>query len=344
MEHALNPRLAECINGQTVLITGGTGSFGNQLTTVLLHKFTPKKVIIFSRDEYKQDLMRRKFTQVEMRFFLGDVRDYPRLKTAFKGVDLIFHAAALKQVPAVEYNPDEAVKTNIIGSQNIIKAAIACDVKRVVAVSTDKSVEPVNLYGATKMCLERLFVAGNCMSGEDGPIFSVLRYGNVFGSRGSVVPLFLKQQTSGTLTITDTRMTRFTLSLDAAIAFVLNCAARMIGGEIFVPKLPSYNIGQLARVLAPECDVNIIGIRPGEKLHEAMIGSSEAYLAMEFDTFYVIQPFIRTKASQDYARAYVDQNPRTVEDGFTYTSGNNTLITDAALRAVLDTYKAEHAT
>jgi len=330
--------ISDLVRGKSVLITGGTGSFGNQLTETLL-QYEPRRLIIFSRDEYKQHVMRARFPPEKykcMRYFIGDVRDKDRVCMAFCDVDLVFHAAALKQVPPLEYNPDEAIKTNIIGSQNVIHAAIVNKVPRVVAISTDKSVQPVNLYGATKMVVERLFVAANNQTGPSGPLFSVLRYGNVFASRGSVVPVFLRQKDDGgVLTLTDANMTRFTLTLEDAIAFVLQSCCRMIGGEIFVPKLPSYSVGQLARVLCPGCPTKVVGARPGEKMHESMIGGDESHMALEFPTFYIVQPQINMQGGRDYVRANNDVPCTQVKAGFNYSSGTAESISDEVLQAVI---------
>ena len=287
--------VANLVNDKIIFITGGTGTFGYEITKVLLNNYNPKKLIIFSRDEFKQYNMKQVFSENKhknIRYFIGDVRDYERLLTATKNVDLIFHAAAMKQIDTVEYNPLEAIKTNIYGTENVIKVAIENNVRKVIAVSTDKSVSPANLYGATKLCLEKLIIHANLMSGANGPIFSVLRYGNVLNSRGSVVPLFLKQKDKKLFTITDTRMTRFTLTIEQAIIFVLNSATLMIGGEIFVPKLPSYNILQLANCIEPEAEIKIIGKRPGEKLHEAMVSVTDSYKTIIKDGYLVIVPEI----------------------------------------------------
>ncbi len=279
------------INGKTILITGGTGSFGHAFVKRLLGAYKPAKVIVFSRDELKQFEMQKEFMNHEaLRFFLGDIRDKDRLSRAFHGVDIVVHAAALKQVPMLEYNPFEAVKTNILGAENIISAALDQGVKKLVALSTDKAVNPVNLYGATKLCMEKLFVAGNSYAGGDSTRFSVVRYGNVVGSRGSVIPFFLAEREKGVLPITDERMTRFWITLDQAVDLVLNGLARMQGGEIFVPKIPSMRVSDLARALAPECKVHIVGIRPGEKLHEVLLTEDESRHAVDGGAMYVIEP------------------------------------------------------
>ena len=334
-------KVANLVKNKNILITGGTGSFGNQITDVLLNKFSPRKVIIFSRDEFKQFQMQKKFSLTSypnIRYFIGDVRDYDRVNHALRGVDIVFHAAALKQVPAIEYNPMEAVKTNIYGTQNIINASINNNVKRVIAVSTDKSVNPVNLYGATKLCFERLVIAGNSLSGSNGPIFSVLRYGNVFGSRGSVVPVFLKQKKQGKITITHPEMTRFTITLEEAINFVLNSASLMIGGEIFVPRIPSYNIVQLANVIGPNIKHEICGIRPGEKIHELMIGENESHLAINCKDFFVITPITRYHVTDNYMEHYSEYSPQFLKRGETYSSGKNIMIDDNKLLNLVNEY------
>lgn len=319
----------DLINDKVILITGGTGTFGNKITEILLTNYSPKKLIIFSRDEFKQFNMKKNFPENKhqnIRYFIGDVRDYERLLTATKEVDVIFHAAAMKQVDTVEYNPLEAIKTNIYGTENVIKAAINNKVKKVIGVSTDKCVCPVNLYGATKLCLEKLIIHANIMSGKDGTIFSVLRYGNVMNSRGSVIPLFQEQSKKGYFTITDENMTRFTLTIDQAINFVLNCASIMIGGEIFVPKLPSYKITQLARCINPDNEIRIIGKRPGEKLHESMISSTESYKTLILKDYYAVLPEINLGKNYElyYGKDYLPEN-------YEYSSGNNDIITDNLL-------------
>ena len=262
------------LNGKIVLVTGGTGSFGKKFTEIVLRQYQPKKLIIFSRDELKQYEMCQQFPPLEhpnLRFFIGDVRDKDRLSRAFDGVDIVVHAAALKQVPAAEYNPIEPIKTNIFGAANIIDVAIDRNVERVIALSTDKAANPINLYGATKLCSDKLFVAANNYSGYHGTRFSVVRYGNVVGSRGSVIPFFMRKRETGVLPVTDARMTRFWITLDQGVDFVLKCLARMHGGEVFVPKIPSMKIIDLAKAIAPECRIELVGIRPGEKLHEVMV-------------------------------------------------------------------------
>lgn len=325
----LLPDVETFINGKTIFITGGTGTFGHKITETILNNYTPHKLIIFSRDEFKQYNMKLIFPESKyknIRYFIGDVRDYERLLTATKNVDVIFHAAAMKQVDTIEYNPLEAIKTNIYGTENVIKVSIANNVKRVIGVSTDKSVSPVNLYGATKLCLEKLVIHANLISGKDGPIFSVLRYGNVINSRGSVVPLFLKQKETNCFTITDPNMTRFTLTIQQAINFVLNSGSIMIGGEIFVPKLPSYNIIQLARCIDKDIEVKIIGIRPGEKLHEDMISATESHKTIIKEDFLVVLPEI--KIHRNYEEIY-GTNYRQVNEE--YSSGKNELIEDSRL-------------
>ncbi|HML53887.1 MAG TPA: UDP-N-acetylglucosamine 4,6-dehydratase (inverting) [Solidesulfovibrio magneticus] len=309
------------LKGKTILITGGTGSFGKKLTEILLREHEPRKIIIFSRDEMKQWEMQQTFPASRypcMRYFVGDVRDLERLSLAFMGVDIVIHAAALKIVPTAEYNPFEAVRTNIIGSQNVITAAIARDVEKVLALSTDKAVSPANLYGATKLCMEKLFIAGNSYVGWQKLRLAVVRYGNVVGSRGSVVPLFLKMRPKGVLTITDPRMTRFWITLEQSVRFVISCLANMGGGEVFVPKLPSMSILDLAQGLAPECRTEVIGIRPGEKLHELLISRDEARNTLEQGDRFLIRPPFEYFASPTKAPAGT-----AVPEDFEYSSGSN---------------------
>ena len=309
------------LDDKVVLITGGTGSFGQKFTEIVLREHRPKKLIIFSRDELKQHEMRKVYPDIggsPMRYFVGDVRDRERLYRAFSGVDIIVHAAALKQVPACEYNPFEAVQTNIIGAKNVIDAAIDRGVKKVMALSSDKAVNPVNLYGATKLCAEKMFVQANSYSSEGGARFSCARYGNVMGSRGSVIPVFLEQRKNGTITITDPRMTRFWLTLERGVNFVIRCIDQMHGGEIFVPKIPSMKVTDLAGVLAPECEIEYIGIRPGEKLHEVLVSENEVRHTVESDDMYVIQPAHPWWQAENW----IDAKP--LPDDFCYTSDTNT--------------------
>ncbi len=280
------------IDDATILVTGGTGSFGRAFIGYILDNFNPEKVIIYSRDELKQHNMRSEdgFTDSRLRYFIGDIRDLDRLKRAFNGVDFVVHAAALKQVPSCEYNPIETIKTNINGAENIINAAIDNKVKKVIALSTDKATNPTNLYGATKLVMEKLFVQANSYSGRDGTKFSCVRYGNVIGSRGSVIPLFVKQRETGKITLTDDRMTRFFIKLQEGVDFVISCLGEMSGGEIFVPKIPSVSIVDLVEIIAPGCKVETIGIRPGEKLHEVLVGLDESRHTIDEEDKFVIQP------------------------------------------------------
>jgi UDP-N-acetylglucosamine 4,6-dehydratase len=307
-------------NDKVILITGGTGSFGKKCTEIILKKYKPKKLIIFSRDELKQWEMAQTFPMGEypMRYFIGDVKDKERLNRAFQGVDYVIHAAALKQVPTLEYNPFEAVKTNIIGAQNVINIAIDQGVKRMIALSTDKAANPINLYGATKLCSDKLFIAGNSYTKRDGTIFSVVRYGNVVGSRGSVIPFFLKQIEKGLLPITDPRMTRFWITVEQGVNFVLDCLEKMVGGELFVPKIPSMNIMDLAKAVCPACETKIIGIRAGEKLHEVMITKDDARRTIDIGDFYIIQPDFHF-----WGRRCNWVGSKSVPDEFEYNSGTN---------------------
>ena len=304
---------------QVVLVTGGTGSFGKKFIEILVRECNPKKVIVFSRDELKQYEMQAKgFNQPNLRYFIGDVRDRDRLTRAMHSVDIVVHAAALKQVPACEYNPMEAIKTNIMGSSNVVEAALDADVKKVMGLSTDKAVNPVNLYGATKLAAEKLTVQSNAYAGGSATRFSCVRYGNVVGSRGSVVPAFLKQRESGKVTITDDRMTRFWLSLEQGVRFVINCIEQMEGGEVFVPKIPSMKVVDLAKAIAPRADIDIIGIRPGEKLHEVLIAEDEARHTVELDRMFVVQP-----AEAIWFGYSWQTRGKMLEDGFRYSSDNN---------------------
>jgi len=297
-------------SGQTVLVTGGTGTFGHEFVRQAL-TLGPKKIIVLSRDELKQGEMQREFPDSRLRFFLGDVRERDRLYRAFDGVDVVVHAAALKQVPACEYNPFEATKTNVLGAQNVIEAAIDNDVRQVVAISSDKAVNPINLYGATKLCAEKLFVGASAYGGARGPRFSVVRYGNVIGSRGSVIPLFKEQAKIGTLTITDERMTRFWLTIEQGVTFVLSCLGMQFGGEIFVPKVPSMRVTDLAEAIAPGAKHVIVGIRPGEKLHEVLVSEGESRNVVDCGDRYIINPSSRLVAGVP------------VPEGFRYSSDSN---------------------
>ncbi|HKZ44010.1 MAG TPA: UDP-N-acetylglucosamine 4,6-dehydratase (inverting) [Anaerolineales bacterium] len=303
-----------------VLITGGTGSFGRKFVRIMLDEFHPKKLIVFSRDELKQHEMQTSgFADPSLRFFIGDVRDRDRLRRAMNGVDIVVHAAALKQVPACEYNPMEAIKTNIMGTSNVVEAALDSEVNKVLAISTDKAVNPVNLYGATKLAAEKLVIQSNAYAAGAATRYSCVRYGNVVGSRGSVVPVFLKQRETGTVTITDDRMTRFWLSLDQGVHFVINCIEQMEGGEVFVPKIPSMKVVDLARAIAPHAAINVIGIRPGEKLHEALISEDESRTTVELENMFVVQP-----AEALWFGYSWQQKGNLLEDGFRYTSDTNT--------------------
>ena len=279
-------------NDKSILVTGATGSFGQKFVQTVIEKFKPRRVIVYSRDEWKQSEMQKQkvFNQGQVRFFLGDVRDKDRLILAMRGVDYVVHAAALKQVPAAEYNPHEFIKTNVDGATNIVEAALHAGVSKVIALSTDKAVNPVNLYGATKLCSDKVFVAANSYGGDAGTIFSVVRHGNVVGSRGSVAPLFASQRESVSLTITNPDMTRFLITLQAGVDFVLQCFEQMVGGELFVPKIPACTVGDIARVIAPGCPWETVGLRPGEKMHEILIPEDESRNVLEFDDYYVIKP------------------------------------------------------
>ncbi len=322
------------LNGKSVLITGGTGSFGRAFTRMVGEAFQPRKMIIFSRDELKQYEMAQEFQAPYMRWFIGDVRDQARLETAMRDVDYVVHAAALKHVPIAEYNPFECIKTNVMGAENVVNAAIRAGVKRVVALSTDKAANPINLYGASKLASDKIFVAAEAMSGADGTRFAVVRYGNVVGSRGSVAPLFKKLLAEGAtdLPITDDRMTRFWITLPQGVNFVLSSMEMMKGAEIFVPKIPSLKTTELADAIAPGLPHRLIGIRPGEKLHEIMIGEDDARSTVELDDRYAILP------SHDHARreAYLAEGARPLPEGFSYCSDKNPERLDArGLQALL---------
>ena len=310
-------------NGKNILITGGTGSFGKKYTEILLKNYKPNKIIIYSRDELKQFEMAQQFNDKCMRYFIGDVRDKERLKKAIEDVDYVIHAAALKQVPAAEYNPMEAVKTNIFGAQNVIECAIECEVDKVIALSTDKAAAPINLYGATKLASDKLFIAANNLVGSRKTRFSVVRYGNVIGSRGSVVPFFVKLIKEGkkTLPITHPEMTRFLITLEEGVRFVLKNFERMQGGEIFVPKIPSMKVVELAKALCPKCKLEFIGIRPGEKLHEVMITKDDR--CVEFKDHFVIKPTINFSFKADYSQNMLGERGKEKEIGFEYSSDKN---------------------
>lgn len=312
-------------NNKNILITGGTGSFGKKYTKILLEKYKPNKIIIYSRDELKQYEMSQDYNDRCMRYFIGDVRDADRLKKAMKDVDFVIHAAALKHVPIAEYNPMECIKTNIYGAQNVIDAALENGVSKIIALSTDKAANPVNLYGATKLASDKLFVAANNLVGSQDTQFSVVRYGNVIGSRGSVVPYFQKLLREGTtfLPITDEKMTRFMITLEDGVNFVLKNFEKMQGGEIFVPKIPSMRMVDLADAMAPNLERKIIGIRPGEKLHEIMCPADDSHLTFEFDDHFVIAPTITFTQRRDYDHNILGEMGQKVIQGFEYNSGNN---------------------
>lgn len=315
------------LSNKVILITGGTGSFGKKFTEIILEKYNPEKIIIYSRDEFKQDLMKKEFSLKysdkinKLRFFIGDVRDKDRLYRAFNGVDYIIHAAAMKQVPACEYNPFEAIKTNIHGAQNIIDAALDRGVKKVVALSTDKAVNPINLYGGTKLVSDKLFIAANAYSGEDGTIFSVVRYGNVAGSRGSVIPFFksLIEEGSNELPITDFRMTRFWITLEQGVNLVLKALKESKGGETYISKIPSFKIKDLANAMLPNCELKQVGIREGEKLHEVMITKDDSRYTYEYEHHYIIYPHFDWWSSQKY----MTPGGKSIEEGFEYNSCTN---------------------
>ncbi len=313
-------------NNKSILITGGTGSFGKKYIKMILASYKPARIIVLSRDELKQFEMQQTYNDPCMRYFLGDVRDESRLNEAMENVDYVIHAAAMKQVPAAEYNPMECIKTNINGAENVIKASIKNGVKKIIALSTDKAANPINLYGATKLASDKLFVAANNMVGKKDTRFSVVRYGNVVGSRGSVVPFFNKLISDGAteLPITHADMTRFMITLEAGVAFVLKNFERMQGGEIFIPKIPSMKMTDLAHAMAPDLPIKIIGIRPGEKLDEIMCPSDDSHLTLEFDDHYVICPSIQFSHESNFSENRLGEKGSFVEQGFEYNSGNNT--------------------
>ena len=312
------------LNGKSILITGGTGSLGKHLTKNILSRFpNVKRLVIFSRDEQKQFEMAQEFSHAKypgIRYFIGDVRDFDRLKKAFKGIDYVIHAAAMKHVPIAEYNPMECVKTNVLGAENVINAALETEVKNVVALSTDKAAAPINLYGATKLCSDKLFVAANNIKGKTDIKFSVVRYGNVMGSNGSVIPFFMKKRKEGVLPITDPNMTRFNISLQGGVDMVLHAMESAWGGEIFVPKIPSYKITDVAMAVGPNCKQEVIGIRPGEKVHEEMITSSDSFTTYDLDKYYAILPQVPNFKIDDYVKHF---KAKLVPQGFQYNSGEN---------------------
>jgi UDP-N-acetylglucosamine 4,6-dehydratase/5-epimerase len=323
------------LNGKAVLVTGGTGSFGRHFVEAVLRDYDVARLVVFSRDELKQEEMRttHKLTDPRIRYFIGDVRDRDRLYRALSGIDAVVHTAALKQVPALEYNPIEAVKTNVQGSENVINAAIDRGVKRVIALSTDKAVNPINLYGATKLVAEKLFTQGNIYADPYGTKLACCRYGNVAGSRGSVIPLFLRQRPAGVLTITDERMTRFWITLDQGVRFVIRCLEQMVGGEVFVPKIPSMRLKDLANVIAPECRIESIGIRAGEKLHEVLVSRNESAYTYEFEDMFVIEPviFYRKPAEWPWGKQ------KRMEPGTKYASdANSQWLTPDQVLAMVD--------
>lgn len=325
------------LNNKSVLITGGTGSLGKQLVKTILERWPQvKRLIVFSRDEQKQFQMNMEYPAIPgnpMRYFIGDVRDFERLKKAFKGVDYVIHAAAMKHVHIAEYNPMECVMTNVLGAENVINAAIECSVENVVALSTDKAAAPINLYGATKLCSDKLFVAANNIKGYSNIKFSVVRYGNVMGSNGSVIPFFMQKKKTGTLPITDPTMTRFNISLQEGADLVLHAMEHAWGGEIFVPKIPSYKITEVAKAVGPECKIDIVGIRPGEKIHEEMITESDSFTTYDLGKYYAILPQVPAFELKDYIKNF---NAKKVEEGFRYSSGKNTEWVDAeAIRELI---------
>lgn len=330
------------LEGRNVLITGGTGSFGRKCAEILLREAAPNRLVIFSRDEQKHvNMARTQFPQSQfpqVRYFVGDVRDRGRLKRALRGIDYVIHAAAMKHVDVAEYNPQECIATNIGGAENLIDACLDAKVEKLVALSTDKAAAPINLYGATKLCSDKLFVAANALAGGAGTEFSVVRYGNVWGSNGSVVPFFQKEKSKGVLPITSPEMTRFIITLEEGVRFVLQAFERMAGGEVFVPKIPSTTIMDIAKAVAPECKTKIVGIRPGEKLHECMVPADEARQTLEFEDHFIIQPTLRAHSE---VPAYVAEG-KPCEPNFSYSSDNNTVwLTNEQLQDLIAQYCPE---
>jgi UDP-N-acetylglucosamine 4,6-dehydratase len=332
--------LATLLDDKNILVTGGTGSFGKRFVKTVLERFKPRRLIVFSRDEYKQSTMQAQYSQRAMRFFLGDVRDRERLIRAMEGVDLVVHAAALKQVPALEYNPAEAIKTNVLGTENVVEAALTHNVDKVIVLSTDKAAAPVNLYGATKLTAEKIAISANNYAGKRQTRISVVRYGNVIGSRGSVIPLFQKLRDEGApeLTITDPRMTRFLLTLHQSVQFVLDCSVRMWGGETFIPKIPSATIETVAEAVAPGMPRRTVGIRPGEKLHEVLCLPDTAHETLQFERHYVIKPSFKFgRVDVDYRKAANGEIGRPVAGDFGYNSRDNQeFMTPESLRKLID--------
>jgi UDP-N-acetylglucosamine 4,6-dehydratase/5-epimerase len=333
------------LNDRSILITGGTGSFGKAFVRTVLERWPGiRRLVVYSRDELKQFEMAQHFnerTHPGMRYFIGDIRDESRLRRALEGIDVVVHAAALKQVPAAEYNPFECIKTNVLGAQNLIEACLDSRIQRVVALSTDKAAAPINLYGATKLCSDKLFVAANNIQGSRGIRFSVVRYGNVMGSRGSVIPFFLDRRKSGVLPITDPAMTRFNISLQQGVDMVLWSIENALGGEVLVPKIPSYRIGDVAEAIAPECRQEVVGIRPGEKIHEEMITASDSFNTVDLGRYYAILPSAGAYTPDEYCQR---MGGRRVAPGFAYNSGDNSeFLTVAQLRELIRTHVLEAA-
>lgn len=323
------------LNKKSILITGGTGSFGHKFVEVLLARYQPSRIVVFSRDELKQYEMAKKFSAPCMRYFLGDVRDLPRLRRAFEGIDIVVHAAALKQVPAAEYNPFEYIKTNVLGAQNVVEACLDSNVSRVVALSTDKAAAPINLYGATKLCSDKLFIAANNIRGDRDIRFSVVRYGNVMGSRGSVIPFFLENRKHGFFPITDPAMTRFNIAIEDGVEMALWSLKSALGGEIMVPKIPSYRITDVASAIDAGCEQRIVGIRPGEKIHEEMITESDSTNTVDLGKYYAILPVTPAFTSEQYCLA---MKGKPVKHGFAYNSGSNPdFLSVEQLRALIAT-------
>jgi len=324
---AVKFKIKRMFSNETILVTGGTGSFGKKFIATIFEKYNPAKVIVYSRDELKQFEMQESefFSKYnnKIRYFIGDVRDLQRLERAMEGVNYVVHSAALKQVPAAEYNPFEAIKTNVLGGQNVIDACLKMGVKKVIALSTDKAAAPINLYGATKLASDKLFVAANNFKGKHDIKFSVVRYGNVMGSRGSVIPYFLKKKENGIIPITDERMTRFNITLQQGVDFVISCFEKMWGGELFVPRIPSYRITDVAKAIAPDAKIEIIGIRPGEKLHEEMITETDSLNSVEFEKYFVILPSVKLWDIEQFRKESSEKEGKFCEFGFKYNSGTN---------------------